>query len=341
MKSCEILACSFSEWYPHFKKVTFPSRVIPLSQEFVDYLLADNLVLRSDQALFTYDKGNESSSSDSEDDEEGWIKAESETPALEAPHFEDIDKKIANVIAEFDGKVFVKLNWSSPKDACWIALNNSLQCHMPADVHLLLKSSDFVLHDLIQPFKDCEDHAINSDPVKYDLVLRKWIEINPANEFRCFVRNKILIGISQRDDSIYCAHIEIEKEDIVRDIMSFFNEQIGPKFPLDNYVMDVVRQRKDKIVLVDINPYGITTDALLFDWNENLLQTSNNSEASTCSHSAPDFRFIAEESGIRTNPLRRYCVPEDIAHLTSGEDPYKLMDLLKLRSGQADTTDSD
>lgn len=57
--------------------------------------------------------------------------------------------------------------------------------------------------------------------------------------------------------------------------------------------------------------------------------------------SAPDFRFIAEESGIRTNPLRRYCLPEDIAHLTSGEDPYKLMDLLKLRSGQADTTDSD
>jgi hypothetical protein len=24
---------------------------------------------------------------------------------------------------------------------------------MPADVHLLLKSSDFVLHDLTQPFK--------------------------------------------------------------------------------------------------------------------------------------------------------------------------------------------
>lgn len=85
---------------------------------------------------------------------------------------------------------------------------------MPADVHLLLKSSDFVLHDLTQPFKveskwthprvmiklniilqDCEDHVINSEPVKYDLVLRKWIEINPANEFRCFVRNKILIGM--------------------------------------------------------------------------------------------------------------------------------------------------
>ena len=83
MKSHEILACSFSEWYPLFKKVTFPSKIIPLSQEFVDYLLADNLVLRSDQALLTYDKKDGSNSSDSEDDEEGWAKAESETPALE------------------------------------------------------------------------------------------------------------------------------------------------------------------------------------------------------------------------------------------------------------------
>ena len=78
MKSHEILACSFSEWYPLFKKVTFPSKIIPLSQEFVDYLLADNLVLRSDQALLTYDKKDGSNSS-----EEGWAKAESETPALE------------------------------------------------------------------------------------------------------------------------------------------------------------------------------------------------------------------------------------------------------------------
>ena len=58
--------------------------------------------------------------------------------------------------------------------------------------------------------------------------------------------------------------------------------------------------------------------------------------------STPDFRFIPEESGIRSNPLRRYCVPEDIAHLTSGDDPFKVMDLLKLRSGtQEDNADSD
>lgn len=70
-----------------------------------------------------------------------------------------------------------------------------------------------------------------------------------------------------------------------------------------------------------------------------LLGIANNSFVDLIS--TPDFRFITEESGIRTNPLRRYCVPEDIAHLTSGEDPFKLMDLLKLRPGQPDSSDSD
>ncbi len=83
MKNYEVLACSFSEWYPRLKKVTFPSQIIPLSKEFVDYLLADNLVLRSDQTLLKYDKGEESNSSDTEDDEEAWAQAECQTPSLE------------------------------------------------------------------------------------------------------------------------------------------------------------------------------------------------------------------------------------------------------------------
>lgn len=92
---------------------------------------------------------------------------------MQAPSFEELDAEVASSIAELGGKIFAKLNWSSPKvvaenfsssysntsfffvlkDASWIALNNSLQCSVPTDIHLLLKSSDFILHDLTQPFK--------------------------------------------------------------------------------------------------------------------------------------------------------------------------------------------
>jgi hypothetical protein len=35
-----------------------------------------------------------------------------------------------------------------------------------------------------------------------------------------------------------------------------------------DYVFDVVRFRKDKVKLVDFNPFGKTTDPILFDWSD-------------------------------------------------------------------------
>lgn len=34
------------------------------------------------------------------------------------------------------------------QDATWVAMGNTLKCTCPSDVILLLKSSDFVMHDL-------------------------------------------------------------------------------------------------------------------------------------------------------------------------------------------------
>ena len=41
-------------------------------------------------------------------------------------------------------------------------------------------------------------------------------------------------GISQRDTSLYVAHIAEEKEAIMDDIMEFFKTEILPLFPRDN-----------------------------------------------------------------------------------------------------------
>lgn len=63
----------------------------------------------------------------------------------------------------------------------------------PADVYLLLKSSDFVQHDLSREhvFDGCE-----SKPPSYDLelVLRKWYPVDRSRELRCFVRQEKLLG---------------------------------------------------------------------------------------------------------------------------------------------------
>jgi len=324
MKVNEVLACSFPSWYPLFRKITIKSKIHALPQEFVDYLLADNLILTNTcQPSANYREN----ASDSEESDGEW----DETPAQDAPNFEELDAEVVSSITELGGKVFAKLNWSSPRDASWIALNNSLQCVVPADIHLLLKSSDFVLHDLTQPFKDCEDKSDETPTINdFHLVLRKWVDIHPGSEFRCFVKNKNLIAISQRDDSQFYSFIGTNREDIITDITSFFKEQIWSKFPLENYVLDVFRSKKDSVKLIDFNPFGITTDAILFDWAEQPL--AETTELTTEWDGTPEFRFINVDSGIQANPLRRYGIPEDVVHLASGQDPYKLIDLLNLRS---------
>lgn len=90
------------------------------------------------------------------------------------------------------------------QDAAWVLPASSpLRCTAPADVYLLLKSSDFVSHDLNPDtvFENCEiptvvPSGVPSTPSHYELelVLRKWYPIDRGREFRCFVRQEIFIG---------------------------------------------------------------------------------------------------------------------------------------------------
>ena len=81
------------------------------------------------------------------------------TPALAAnnkmvvvtqirPSFPALEKRITKAIKQLGGAVFPKLNWSAPRDVSWITNDASLKCTTPGDVYLLLKSSEFVTHDI-------------------------------------------------------------------------------------------------------------------------------------------------------------------------------------------------
>ena len=149
-------------------------------------------------------------------------------------------------------------------------MGGSLKCKSLSQLYLLLKSSDFVAHDLTMPFNDCDDQTPETDPaVQYCLVLRKWREVNPGTEWRCFVRDGSLVGACQRDTASHYIHMAREEDSVRRDLVTFFREQIKDKFPLSNYVFDVTRPGKDRVILVDFNPFGNPTDTLLFDsWED-------------------------------------------------------------------------
>lgn len=170
-----------------------------------------------------------------------------------------------------------KLNWSTPKDATWISPYNTLKCTTANDIYLLLKSSSFVSHDLEHPFTGCapSPHPPTFSPV---LVLRPHFPIQPSLEFRCFVKHRTLIGITQRDLNHYDFLRTMESR-LVSRIQRFFSDKIRFTFPDASFVFDVYvpedRFADDdlgRVRLVDINPWAPRTDTILFDWAE-LLDT--------------------------------------------------------------------
>ena len=64
---------------------------------------------------------------------------------------DEFEEKVNKIIASFDGAVFPKLNWSSPKDAAWINFGSTLKCTSATDILVLLKASDFINHDIYAP----------------------------------------------------------------------------------------------------------------------------------------------------------------------------------------------
>lgn len=106
-------------------------------------------------------------------------------------------------------------------------MSSPLKCTSPADVYLLLKSSDFVTHDLNveRVFEGC---GAGERPL-YDLelVLRKWYSVDRSREVRCFVRNDMLLGVCNRLQIAGCiiklAYLGITQRDI-----NFYNYLIDP-----------------------------------------------------------------------------------------------------------------
>lgn len=109
----QILNCMFSEWYKNFSKVTFKSEIIPLPEDFVQYLLEDGIFVNETDWVKRpkeedrYDIGEDDWSDNDDDD----MQKEPQKPIS----FPIIEEQIKNAIDKLDGSVFPKLNWSSPK----------------------------------------------------------------------------------------------------------------------------------------------------------------------------------------------------------------------------------
>uniref|UniRef100_A0A4W5QA99 Translation initiation factor eIF2 assembly protein n=1 Tax=Hucho hucho TaxID=62062 RepID=A0A4W5QA99_9TELE len=303
MKKEQVVNCQFSVWYPIFKKHTIKSLILPLPQNVIDYLLDDGTLVWSDDET---------------------------TTTVTAPEFPEFNSKVLEAINSLGGCVFPKLNWSAPRDANWIALNSSLQCQSLSDIFLLFKSSDFITHDLTQPFLHTSDEDSPNPAINYELVLRKWSELLPGGEFRCFIKENKLIGISQRDYTQYYHHISKQEAQICHSIQEFFSQHVQYQFLDEDFVLDVYRDSWGKVWLIDLNPFGEVTDSLLFTWEELTSGNSLSANQEEGDIEGPVFRYTTSDVTVQPSPCLSYRIPRDFVDLSTGEDAYKLIDFLKL-----------
>eukprot|EP00931_Biecheleriopsis_adriatica_P068232 TRINITY_DN42221_c0_g1_i1.p1 TRINITY_DN42221_c0_g1~~TRINITY_DN42221_c0_g1_i1.p1 ORF type:complete len:344 (-),score=73.03 TRINITY_DN42221_c0_g1_i1:59-1090(-) len=306
----DVLACSFSAWFENFRDSTFKSEIIPLPEDFVEYLLADGIQVpttrRDNDEGSTGSWGSGGDSDDESDDTAGRF------------HFEELEEVIRTAIQRLNGKVLPKLNWSAPKDAQWV--HGSLKCDSPTEVFTLLKASDFIAHDLCHGFDHCK--CSRTRPDEFTLVLRRWHSLHESNEFRAFVRDSQLIAISQRQTSALYEHLTKEEEvaELTTVIRSFFEQKVRERFPLSNYAFDVyvdIPPRR-RVWLVDFSPWGATTDACLFDWEELRDLPAPGDQLK--------LRVVRDESECRGKLENFHRMPMELAQLNSNEGLNELLE---------------
>lgn len=250
-----------TDFFSRYRSSALKSRIIPLPQTFLNYIRADGIILPPETPTFAPSTYNDTSTS------EGWDEDDDSDPSLAFP---ELHQQIKDTIAELGGLVAPKLNWSAPKDATWISMKkNSMECATPNDIYLLLKSSSFITHDLEHAFDDTVSSPTpTQDDIKYVLVLRKWFKVNPSCEFRCFVRDRRVIGICQRDLNHFDFLFPLQEK--LRDTMlEYFDKTLKNTFPDADFTFDVyLPEPYDEVRLMDLNPWAPRTDPLLFSWLE-------------------------------------------------------------------------
>lgn len=302
--------CQIHEWYPKFKCVSIKTMIHELPESFVQYLLDDSgpfllpVSVSSEDAL-----PNRIHNPEEEEDyqvSEG-VEDESEQP-LTPPSFPELELNIKESVMSLGGAVFPKLNWSAPKDSAWISTTGTLRCTSFSEIALLLRSSDSLVHDLCHAYDSCTDKTA-SRPLNFFLALRKWYpNLRPEMEFRCFVWDQLLVGISQREVTGFYPALVEKKNEIEEVIRTFFMDNVKLNFESERYTFDVYVTSDGRVKLVDFNPWGAFTLSLLFTWDEleNLRGEGNGME----------FRIVESQCAVR--PGLKTAVPYDYLDTSPG-----------------------
>ncbi|KAH9971930.1 D123-domain-containing protein [Lactifluus volemus] len=300
----DVIAFQFSSWYPTFSSLSIKSTVVPLADDFKAYLEADGVFVPAGSE-------NLPPSEEVGHDSDGRGGGGGHELALTRRYtFPELDAQIRASIDEYGA------------DATWLLpLSSPLKCTSPADVYLysnrLISSCTTSARalSLRGVAKTDDDDGVYTYTL--ELVLRKWFAIDPSREMRAFVRDGVLIGISQRNMNYYEFLNEPEtQEKIVSSFVAYWTAQSNQSglpllHPADT--LDVLLTRDlSRFHIIDFNPYAPRTDPLLFTYDE-LATLSASATGSSTQTPTPTLRVIdsrAHPTAARNAPEHQHNMAE-------------------------------
>jgi len=184
------------------------------------------------------------------------------------PWSDGLIAKIARGTAQHTNGCFFKIESRSPKDNYWGEKTGFRACSWH-DVKRLIYS-ERMLDDLAR-YSNLE-----SEPLR--LLFREWQPIEKSGEFRCFIKNLTLAGISQyhyvgfdegsaTNKPLALAKVYGRAKQTEATLKAFIAAEIIPHLHVEDLVADLWLDHMGKLTLIEINPYGLS-DPCLFSYEE-------------------------------------------------------------------------
>jgi len=159
------------------------------------------------------------------------------------------------------GKAFIRLGSRSPKDSYKGHTKKFCVTSGVQAIELLIDSQRIV-EDLLAY------HLMNLNAAIY---VRRWVDIAPWREWRCFVKQGKLIAVSQYHYHDIYPQLSDEVTNPATIIQGWFENTWyklhRPMVPY-NVVVDVALDSLGNVTVIEINPYCNWTDPCLLSWEK-------------------------------------------------------------------------
>jgi hypothetical protein len=174
---------------------------------------------------------------------------------------EGLTARLDDALRRFPQGAFVRLGSRSPKDTLASMQTGNRAFNGAQAVRLLTGGSERISFDLRRCLRAAYTPWI---------FLRRWCEIPPESEFRCFMREGRRVGVSQYHHGSHFEGLDAKQT------LECLRERILAYFPLlaahshmTTAVFDlIITPGSDRpVTLIELNPYGMSTDPCLFSWS--------------------------------------------------------------------------